>query len=160
MIAYIGLGSNEGDRVQMISQAVAQLHRTPGVHVTQLSLLREYDAVGGPPQDPFVNAVVAVDTTLSPHALLATLQQLERALGRRPSPVRWGPRVIDLDVLLYGDAVIHDEHLTVPHPRLHERQFVLEPLAQLAPAVMHPVLRQSIRDLLHSLCASSDPSVV
>ena len=158
MLAYIGLGSNEGERELMISRAVQLLRQRAGVRVTQLSFLREYDAVGGPPQEKFLNAAVEVETELTPHALLDVTQHIERELGRRPSTVRWGPRPIDLDLLLYGDLVVNDPRLTLPHPRMHERTFVLEPLAQLAPHVAHPLLHRTIQELLEAPCASSDPS--
>lgn len=158
MIVYIGLGSNEGERELLISQAVQALHRHAGVHVTQLSCLREYDPVGGPPQQKFINAAAEIDTSLSPHGLLDALQAIERSFGRRPTTIRWGPRPMDLDLLLYGELVIADERLTLPHPRMHERKFVLEPLADIAPQARHPTLQQTIEALLETLCASSDPS--
>lgn len=157
-LAYIGLGSNEGERELMISRAVRMLREQPSVRVTQLSFLTEYDPVGGPAQERYVNAVAAVETGCSPHELLAILQRIEHVLGRRPSTVRWGPRPIDLDLLLYDEAVIDAPDLSVPHPRMHTRRFVLEPLAQLAPQAVHPVLRRTVQELLESLCASSDPS--
>lgn len=142
----------------MISRAVQLLHQPPSLRVTQLSLLHEYDPVGGPPQERYLNAVASIETQRSPDELLAVLQQIEQALGRRPSTVRWGPRPVDLDLLLYDDLVLQTQHLTIPHPRMHERRFVLEPLAQLAPDLLHPVLQHTISQLLSQLCASSDPS--
>lgn len=155
VMVYLGLGSNEGERELLISRAVQLLRDHPNIRVAQLSFLREYDAVGGPPQGPYLNAVVAIETTLAPETLLAQCQHIERALGRRPSTVRWGPRPIDLDILLYGDQMIHWPSLMVPHPRLHERRFVLEPLVELAPDLIHPVLRRTMRELYDTLCASS-----
>lgn len=153
--AYLGIGSNEGDRAQLLSAAIALLGREAGLQVTQLSCVREYEAVGGPPQGSFLNAVVAVETMLAPETLLAACQRIEQALGRRPSTVRWGPRPVDLDILFYGDQMISQPSLIVPHPRLHERRFVLEPLAELAPDLVHPVLHRTIRELYDTLCASS-----
>ena len=155
--AFIGIGSNEGDRLQAISRAVQFLGATSGMRVTQLATIQETAPVGGPPQGPYLNTIVELQTELPPHELLAALQRIEWLLGRRPSEQRWGPRPMDLDVLLYDDRVSQDPELTLPHPRLHERRFVLEPLAQLAPDLIHPVLREPIRVLLTRL-AHQDPS--
>ena len=155
---YVGLGSNEGERELHISRAVRALQQS-AIRVTQMSFLKEYDPVGGPPQDRYVNAVVELETGVAPRELLRALQAIEHALGRRPSPVRWGPRPIDLDILLYGDVVLQEPDLIIPHPRLHERRFALEPLAQIAPEAVHPSLHHTARELLEALCASSDPSI-
>ncbi|MBI4226941.1 MAG: 2-amino-4-hydroxy-6-hydroxymethyldihydropteridine diphosphokinase, partial [Candidatus Omnitrophica bacterium] len=122
---------------------------SPDLRVQRVSALREYPPVGGPPQPPYLNAVAEVITTLAPLDLLRRLQALEREAGRpRPDPVRWGPRLLDLDLLLHDNQVIHTPELTVPHPRLAERLFVVEPLAELAPDLIHPVLRLSVATLL------------
>ena len=157
MRVFIGVGSNEGDRLERISQAVKALNAVEGVHVAQMALIAETEPVGGPPQEPYLNTVVELDTRLTPHELLAALQGIERRLGRAPSAVRWAPRPIDLDLLLYQDQVIHDERLVIPHPRMHERRFVLEPLAQLAPEAVHPALGQTIAALLDRLPARALP---
>jgi 2-amino-4-hydroxy-6-hydroxymethyldihydropteridine diphosphokinase len=145
---FIGIGSNEGDRLECISRAVRSLAGMPGVRVAQMATIQETEPVGGPPQGPYLNSVVELETDLPPRALLAALQAIERSLGRRPSARRWGPRPIDLDILLYGDRAIEEPGLTIPHPRLAQRRFVLEPLSQLAPDLIHPVLRQSVAALL------------
>ena len=145
---FIGIGSNEGDRLEQVSKAIQLLGAVHGVRVTQMATIIETEPVGGPPQGPYLNTVVELETALRPAELLKTLQGIERQLGRTPSSQRWAPRPIDLDILLYDDRVIHDPHLSIPHSRMHERRFVLEPLAQLAPDIVHPVLRQSIRELL------------
>lgn len=150
---FIGVGSNEGDRLSLISQAIRHLGGAQGIRVLQMATIAETEPVGGPPQGPYLNTVVEIDTTLAPQALLRVLQDIERRLGRRPSSQRWGPRPIDLDILLYDDQVIEDPALQIPHPRLHERRFVLEPLAQLAPASIHPVLQRSVAELLEQLTA-------
>ncbi len=141
---FVGVGSNQGDRLELISQAIQRLGRLSGIRVVQMATISETRPVGGPAQPDFLNTVVELDTAHAPQELLRMLQTLERELGRVPSSVRWGPRPIDLDVLLYDDRVIQEPNLTIPHARLHVRRFVLEPLAQLAPMAVHPVLGQTI----------------
>ena len=152
---FIGVGTNQGNRLEQISRAVKALGALDRVRLVQMAMIMETDPVGGPPQDPYLNTVAELDTTLTPHELLAVLQGIERQLGRVPSAERWGPRPIDLDVLLYDDRVIRDTHLSIPHPRMHERRFVLEPLAQLAPDAVHPVLKQTIAEL-SAQCAHTE----
>ncbi len=155
--AYIALGSNLGDRAEHIVGALAILMRTPGVTTVAASDAREYDALtlpGAGPQPPYLNAVVRLDTTLSARQLLDTLLAIERSLGRdRSASERWAPRTIDLDLLLYGNEIIDEPGLTIPHPRLHERRFVLEPLVQIAPDVRHPRKRKTAQRLLMDLLA-------
>ena len=143
---YIGVGSNEGDRAALIGQAAALVAGLPRTTFLRMAAIRETDPVG-PPQEPFLNTVFEIETELAPLELLHRLKGVERALGRRPSGVRWGPRPMDLDLLLYGDLVIHEQDLQVPHPRLAGRRFVLEPLADLAPELIHPILGQTITSL-------------
>ena len=152
---FIGIGSNEGERLEQISRAARRLGEVAGARLVQMATIMETDPVGGPPQGPYLNTVVELDTSLAPHDLFKILQALERSLGRQPSAERWAPRPIDLDLLLYDDRVVTSPELTVPHPRMHERRFVLEPLAQLAPDVLHPVLHQSIAQLLAQLPSGS-----
>ena len=151
---FIGIGSNEGDRLEHVSRAIQRLSHTPGMQVSRMATIYDTEPVG-PPQPEYLNTVIELDTALSPHQLLETLKLLERQLGRVPSTQRWGPRVIDLDILLYDDRVLNEPALIIPHPRLHERRFVLEPLAQLAPQLLHPVLKQTIAQLLAALPAST-----
>ncbi len=151
---FIGLGSNQGDRFEHLSQAVQALGREAGVRMVAMAPILETQPVGGPPQGPYLNSVVEIETSLSPIALLAALKKIEQHHGRQPSPVRWAPRPLDLDLLLYDARIIDAPALTVPHPRLHERRFVLEPLVQLAPELVHPVLQQSMSALLAQLPAA------
>ena len=137
VLAFLGLGSNLGDRAANLHRAVELLEAADGVRVVRSSSVYETDPVGGPPQPDYLNAVVEVETTLEPHALLAACQDVERGMGRVRAE-RWGPRVIDMDVLIYDDATIHEPDLIVPHPRMHERAFVLVPLAELAPDLTLP----------------------
>lgn len=130
--AYLALGSNLGDRLAFLQQAVDALALTAGVTVVAVSRVYETDPVGGPVQDDYLNAVVAIDTTLDPYSLLDAAQSCEAA-ARRVRQERWGPRTLDVDVLRYGDVRLDDPVLTIPHPRLTERGFVLAPLADVAP---------------------------
>ena len=137
--AYVGLGANLGPREVTLLRAVDLLAAADGVEVVAVSQLRETDPVGVVDQPPFLNGAVAIDTTLAPRALLDVLLETERALGRVRAE-RWGPRTIDLDLLVYGDEIVDEPGLRVPHPRLAERRFALEPLADLDPALEIPGL--------------------
>jgi 2-amino-4-hydroxy-6-hydroxymethyldihydropteridine diphosphokinase len=134
--AYLALGSNLGDRVAHLQLAVDELARDPDVVVSAVSRVYETAPVGGPPQDAFLNAVVAIETDLEPHALLRRCQHIEERAAR-VRVERWGPRTLDVDVLLFGDGTtIDDAELTVPHPRMWERGFVLAPLRDVAPGLV------------------------
>jgi 2-amino-4-hydroxy-6-hydroxymethyldihydropteridine diphosphokinase len=130
--AFLGLGSNQGDRTALLTEAALRLRRSPGVEILAASSLYATAPVGVLDQPEFLNAVVAVRTSLPPAALLALCQGIEAALGRVRTQ-RWGPRTIDLDILLYGDLQLAADGLELPHPRLRERAFVLLPLAEIAP---------------------------
>jgi 2-amino-4-hydroxy-6-hydroxymethyldihydropteridine diphosphokinase len=136
--AYVGLGANLGPREGTLRRAVGLLASEDGVEVAAVSTLRETDPVGIVDQPRFLNGAVAVDTTLEPRRLLDVLLRIERELGRVRDGSRWGPRTVDLDLLLYGDEVVDEPGLRVPHPRLHERGFALEPLAELDPELEIP----------------------
>jgi 2-amino-4-hydroxy-6-hydroxymethyldihydropteridine diphosphokinase len=148
--AYVGLGANLGDREASIRRAVELLASEPGVAVVAVSSLRETDPVGYAEQPRFLNGAAAVETELPPRGLLERLLAIERSLGRTRDGPRFGPRTIDLDLLLYGGATLAEPGLQVPHPRLHERRFALEPLAELDPALEVPG-RGSVEALLEHL---------
>ena len=132
--AYLGLGSNLGDRRQHLAQAVRRLHARPALQVVKISSVYESSPVGVTAQPDFLNLVAQVATTHTPHELLAECLRIETDLGRVRHE-RWGPRTIDIDLLFYGDMRIADERLVVPHPWMHERSFVLTPLAEIAPGL-------------------------
>jgi len=136
-LAYVGIGANLGPREETLRRAVDLLGRADGVEVVGVSELRETDPVGVVDQPPFLNGAVSVETTLSPRALLDLLVEVERSLGRVRGE-RWAPRVVDLDLLVYGIEVLDEPGLHVPHPRLHERRFALEPLAEMNPELEIP----------------------
>jgi 2-amino-4-hydroxy-6-hydroxymethyldihydropteridine diphosphokinase len=148
--AYVGIGANLGDRRATLERAVELLDARDGVTVVGVSSLRETEPWGPVAQPPFLNGAVALETTLSARALLDELLAVERALGRSREGERWGPRTIDLDLLLFGDEVVDQPGLHVPHPRLPERVFALEPLAELDPALELPDHRRVV-DLLAAL---------
>ncbi|MGE4343610.1 MAG: 2-amino-4-hydroxy-6-hydroxymethyldihydropteridine diphosphokinase [Geoalkalibacter sp.] len=145
---FIALGSNEGDREANLRGARDFLQRSEGINLLASSALYETEPVGGPPdQGLYLNAVLAATTTLTARALLELCLQVEESFGRmRNEPM--APRTLDLDILFYGDHIIDEPDLVIPHPRLHERAFVLVPLRDLAPDLVHPVLKKSVRRLL------------
>lgn len=148
--AYIGLGANLGDRGPSLRAALAALAAEPGVELLAVSAFRETEPVGYTAQPPFLNAAAEVETALSPRELVERLLAIERSLGRTREGPRFGPRTIDLDLLVHGDEIVDEPGVTVPHPRLHERRFALEPLAELAPALVVPG-RGTVEDLLSRL---------
>ena len=150
MRAFVGIGANLGDREATIRRAVELLDEIDGIEVVDMSALRETEPWGPVEQPAFVNGAVAVETALEPPELLVALLDVERLLGRVRTGERWGPRTIDLDLLLYDERVIDEPGLTVPHPRLHERRFALEPLAELAPDALVPG-HGSVAELLAAL---------
>lgn len=153
MRAYIGIGANLGNRGETIARALELLGRRPGVEVLEVSTLRETDPVGYADQPRFLNGAAAVETDLDPRTLLHELLAVERELGRTRAGPRFGPRTIDLDLLVYGDREVSEPGLTVPHPRLAERPFALEPLAELDPDLEIPG-RGRVENLLRGLQSS------
>ncbi len=147
-IAYIGLGSNIGDKLGTCRRAIELLGKAG--RLIKLSSFYCTEPIGYTNQEDFVNAVVKIETQLSPAALLLRCHVIENELGRTRL-VRWGPRTIDLDILLYGNKVISDVELTIPHPMMAKRAFVLVPLSEIAPELVHPVLNTTVSQLLHEL---------
>jgi 2-amino-4-hydroxy-6-hydroxymethyldihydropteridine diphosphokinase len=153
-VVYLGIGSNIGDRAQHLLDACVALHQHPAIAVRAVSSLYHTAPVGVTAQDWFLNAVICLCTTLSPTALLCITQATERRLGR-VTTFRWGPRVIDIDILLYDALQVHTSSLTIPHAALRERRFVLVPLAELAPEYQLPCGAQ-VCDLLSALPDDND----
>lgn len=147
---FLGLGSNLGDREQFIERAIALLSKTSGIELMGKASLYEAEPVGYEDQPWFLNTVIEIRTRLSPKDLLARLHEIECQLGRQPGE-RWGPREIDLDILLYGERVMDELDLMIPHPELHKRRFVLLPFVEIAPRVIHPQLAKTMEQLLQAL---------
>jgi 2-amino-4-hydroxy-6-hydroxymethyldihydropteridine diphosphokinase len=155
--AYVALGSNLGDRRAFLEGALAALDESDDVRVVACSHFYETEPVGPPPQGLYLNAVAKLDTELDPRALLALLLAVEARAGRERGAIRNAPRILDLDLLLHGSTCLEEDGLELPHPRMHERAFVLEPLCEIAPDLVHPRLGEKI----HTLAARvRDPGTV
>jgi 2-amino-4-hydroxy-6-hydroxymethyldihydropteridine diphosphokinase len=150
-VSYVGLGSNLGDRELNLLRAIAEIGKIPESRITALSGFYDTEPVGPVSQDPFLNAVLRLETALTPHQLLAELQRIENEVFRRERTIPQGPRTMDLDLLIYDDIVMESETLTIPHPRLHDRRFVLVPLAEISPDQTHPLFGMTAAELLRAL---------
>ena len=147
---YLGLGSNVGDREGYLRRAVSALSHLEACGIRSLSSIYETEPWGNRQQGLFLNQVVAMDATLNPATLLEHCQAIERSLGRRSGGKRWGPRTVDIDMLLFGEEIVKNDVLQIPHPRLAERQFVLVPLHEIAPEIRVPGLEETVENLLRS----------
>ncbi len=147
---FIGLGSNIGEREKYLETALTQLREHPAIKIFKISKNYETEPEGYITQPRFINAVAELETPLPPEILLEELQEIEKKVGRTKS-VKWGPREIDLDILVYGDQEFCSEKLQLPHPLIAERVFVLEPLTEIAPEIIHPVHKKSFKELLNIL---------
>jgi 2-amino-4-hydroxy-6-hydroxymethyldihydropteridine diphosphokinase len=152
MICYIGIGSNLDDRLANIRQAICHIREAARIKVLRVSPIYETLSEGGPEGQPdYLNLVIEIKTDYPPVELLAVLKEAEKVLGRKPREARWDHREIDFDILVYGDLIVKEQNLIVPHPLMHKRFFVLKPLHDLNPDWEHPVLKADVRTLLSSL---------
>ena len=148
---YIGVGSNKGDREEYIKRALIHLGNDVDIKMLKQSATIETEPEGKTDQERFLNLVIEIETFLDPYTLFKRLKNIERFLGRKETDERWGAREIDLDILLFDDLVIKGKNLKIPHPEMHKRGFVLKPLCEIAPEVIHPGLNKSAKDLLEDL---------
>ncbi len=154
-VVYLGIGSNVGRRENNCLRAISLLEEN-GLTVTKRSAMHETEPWGVKDQPQFVNMAVEAETDISPRELLLLLKRIESDMGRRPGK-KWGPRVIDIDILMYDNLVVNEDDLSVPHPLLHERVFMLEPLSEISPEKVHPVLGKTVRELLSQKSSGRQP---
>ena len=151
VVAYLGLGSNQGNMVYNVRQAVESLGTLLNSEIVAFSRMYRSEPWGFTEQEWFVNMVVALATSLKPHELLAAVKEIEKRLGRKPSSLKWGARIIDIDILLYGQEIIDTPELKVPHPYLTERLFYLKPLLEIAPLSTLPTSGKQLQDYAENL---------
>jgi 2-amino-4-hydroxy-6-hydroxymethyldihydropteridine diphosphokinase len=146
--AYIGAGSNIGDKLKNCKIGITALSKSQHIQIEECSRFYKTEPVDYEDQDWFINVVVKIETTLDPLRLLKKLKSIEQKAGRLDNPIRFGPRILDLDILLFDNVVTKSSGLILPHPRMHKRRFVLKPICDIDPAIVHPVLKKKMQDLL------------
>lgn len=157
---FISIGSNMGDKYNNCIQGIQGLDALDSTKVVEVSSFYKTEPVDYTDQDWFVNGALKIETQLDPEALMLSLKRIEQALGQYEKSVRFGPRILDLDILLYGDLITTGERVTLPHPRMHKRCFVLKPLCDIAPDVIHPVLKISVKEMLARVENDEEQAVV
>jgi len=150
MKAFVGIGSNIGDRMGNCLKAISMINDVDGCSVIKRSSFYRTEPIGYKDQNWFVNCIILVETKFSPYELLMQLQEIEKSMGREKG-IKWGPRLIDLDIIMYDNLIMDNGKLTIPHPLMHKRRFVLIPMNEIAPSVIHPVLNKTIKEILNSL---------
>jgi 2-amino-4-hydroxy-6-hydroxymethyldihydropteridine diphosphokinase len=150
-IAYISVGSNIGNKLENCQKGVAALISSGSTEILKHSRIYKTDPVDYTDQDWFINYAVKIQTVLDPFQLLSVLNAIQHRAGRIVDKIRFGPRVLDMDIILYDDLVIHSAKLIIPHPRMHKRRFVLKPICDIDPEIIHPILKKSMQYLLDSL---------
>jgi len=156
--AYLSMGSNLGDRLRYLKKAIEKIGESKRISVINISSIYETEPVGNENQPRFLNLVIEVQTSLDPLPLLERLLAIEKEMGRKRED-RWGPRNIDIDILIYDDLVMESDQLTIPHPRMHQRKFVLVPLAEIAPQTLHPLLKKNVKEIKESCDDNSEVNV-
>lgn len=146
--AYIGAGSNIGNKLENCKNGIIALSRSKNTQINKWSRFYKTEPVDHEDQDWFINIVVKIETTLNPFQLLKKLKSIEHDAGRIDDPVRFGPRILDLDILLFNDLIKSSSGLIIPHPRMHKRRFVLKPICDIDPAIIHPVFKKEMKELL------------
>jgi 2-amino-4-hydroxy-6-hydroxymethyldihydropteridine diphosphokinase len=150
-IVYISVGSNMGDRLQNCRQGITALNRSGESRIIAQSRIYMTEPVDYEDQDWFINMVVKLETANDPFELLDIINRVQRAAGRKRDVIRYGPRVLDLDIIFFGNLVLDSDRLVVPHPRMHQRRFVLQPICDIDPKMVHPVLKKDMQSLLDGL---------
>ncbi len=147
---FIGIGSNVGDAVDNCIKAIKEIGLIKGNRIVAVSSFYKTEPISNIKQDWFINCVVKIETDLTPYSLLSDLQNIEKKLGRKRD-IRHGPRTVDLDILLYDNLIVDEDRLKIPHPEIHKRRFVLEPLAEIDENLIHPIIKKSIKSLLNEI---------